>query len=177
MCSSKIIPVSLIVVLCAFLFSCADGDRATQRVDVNQTLGGSFNGGSISPIVKVASQVESAADKLYSQSFAAFELSREAPELDTQSCHLDDTAIITIYSTNGMAQREIDVQLDGSSVGSLTTYFPDDEPGCKTPTDDGVITIMIPAGKHTLDAESANLSWPTHAFSVEKCECMSLPLS
>ena len=106
-----------------------------------------------------------------------FEQFGEAPEIDTESCHLDDTAIVTIYSTNGMAQHEIDVHLDGSPIGRLTTYYPDDEPGCKTPTDDGVITLMIPAGKHTLDAESPNLNWPSHNFSVDKCECMSLPLS
>ena len=122
-------------------------------------------------------KVESAADKLFSMSpgmSRSINLSRES---DLQSCHTNDMAMVTIYSTNGMAQSEIDVKLDGSSVGSLKTYYPDGEPGCKTPSARGVITIKLPAGKHTLEADSPNISWPSHNFSVNKCECMVLPLS
>ncbi|MGD8570732.1 MAG: hypothetical protein PVJ39_21780 [Gammaproteobacteria bacterium] len=175
--NGKVAMFSLIVTVSAFLPSYADGDSSTQDGStINASL---WNDGvkGTDGLVKVASRVESAADKLYSQSFAMFEEISGSRELDAQSCDTDDTAVVTIYSTNGMAQHEIDVNIDGSPVGSLTTYFPDDEPGCKTPSADGVITLMVPAGKHTLEATSPNLNWPSHHFSIEKCECMSLPLS
>ena len=122
-------------------------------------------------------QVESAADKLYNLSSTMSDRLTASQENDIHACHAKDTATVTIYSTNGMAQSEIDVKLDGSPVGSLTTYYPDGEPGCKTPSARGVITIKLPAGSHTLEAESPNISWPSHSFSVKKCECMVLPLS
>jgi hypothetical protein len=94
-----------------------------------------------------------------------------------QSCESDNVAVITIYSKTGKAQIGIDVKLDSSPVGSLTTHFPDAGPDCKTPSSDGIITIVIPAGEHTLEAESINLAWPAHTFSIDKCECLTLPLS
>ena len=124
-----------------------------------------------------ANQVESAADKLYSLSSTQTHRFRKSIELDAKSCSTDDTAVITIYSTNGHAHSEIDVKLDGSPVGSLTTYFPDGPPGCKSPSAKGVITLKVPAGKHTLEADSPNVNWPSHNFSVNPCECMVLPLS
>jgi len=134
-------------------------------------------------------KVESAADTLYNLSSTMPGRMDENRDSDIHACHSNDTATVTIYSTNGMAQSEIDVKLDGSSVGSLKTYYPDGEPGCKTPSARGVmpgcktpsargvITIKLPAGKHTLEADSPNISWPSHNFSVKKCECMVLPLS
>jgi len=117
----------------------------------------------------------SAADQLFSSSMSrSLNISRE---IDAQACHSNETAVITIYSTNGTAQKEIDVKIDGSTIGSLKTYFPNGEPGCKSPNAAGVITIMVPAGKHILEAESPNVTWPSHNFSVNKCECMVLPLS
>jgi len=122
-------------------------------------------------------KLESAADTLYNLSSTMPGRMDENRDSDIHACHSNDTATVTIYSTNGMAQSEIDVKLDGSSVGSLKTYYPDGEPGCKTPSARGVITIKLPAGKHTLEADSPNISWPSHNFSVKKCECMVLPLS
>ena len=124
-----------------------------------------------------ADKVESAADKLFSMPPSMSRSINLSRENDLQSCHSNDTAMVTIYSTNGMAQSEIDVKLDGSSVGSLKTYYADGEPGCKTSSARGVITIKLPAGEHTLEADSPNISWPSHNFSVNKCECMVLPLS
>jgi hypothetical protein len=175
--NGKVAIFSLIVTVSAFLPSYADGGRNAQHGSTANTLLWNTSASETDGLMKVASGVESAADKLYSQSFAMFEEISGSREIDTQSCDTKDTAVVTIYSTNGMAQHEIDVNIDGSPVGSLTTYFPDDEPGCKTPSADGVITLMVPAGKHTLEATSPNLNWPSHHFSVEKCECMSLPLS
>ena len=174
---SKVVMISLIVTMSAFLSSCDHGVQSIQEPSYTHTIGWNPDTSGTGPVVKVASHVESAADKLYSQSFAMFKQLGVSPETDTQSCHRDDTAVITIYSTNGKAQSEIDVRLDGSPVGSLRTYFPNDEPGCKSPSAEGVITLMVPAGNHTLEAASPNLTWPDHAFSVEKCQCMLLPLS
>jgi hypothetical protein len=109
--------------------------------------------------------------------FQKLDQSRESIDADMQSCESDNVAVITIYSKTGKAQIGIDVKIDSSPVGSLKTHFPDAGPDCKTPSSDGIITIVIPAGDHTLEAESINLVWPTHTFSINKCECLTLPLS
>ena len=149
--SSKLAGVSLVVMMSVFVSSYADSGRS--------------------------SKVESAADKLFSSSLPMSRSLGISHDTDAQSCQTNDTAVVTIYTTNASAHNEIDVKLDGSPIGSLTTYFPDSGPGCKTPSTDGVITIMLPAGKHTLEADSPNVSWPSHNFSVEQCQCMVLPLS
>lgn len=172
---NKVAALSLIVTMTVFLASC-DGGRSIQGILNAQTLGWNPGASGNSALLKV-SELESAADKLYSNSFKMFKQLSVSHETETQSCDMDDTAVVTIYSTNGMAQTEIDVKLDGSHVGSLSTYFPNEEPGCKTPSAKGVITIKVPAGEHTLEADSPNLNWPSHPFSVEKCGCMVLPLS
>lgn len=124
-----------------------------------------------------ADQVKPISDMMNSFAFQKLNQSRESIDADMQSCESDNVAVITIYSKTDKAQIGIDVNLDGSPVGSLTTHFPDTGPECKTPSSDGIITIVIPAGEHTLEAESINLIWPTHTFNVNKCECLALPLS
>jgi hypothetical protein len=188
---SKVTALSLIVTMAVFLSSCENGSESFQGLSFQ---GHSFQGhrfqglsfqnflwdsdtsGTVS-VFKVASGLESAADKLYSHSLATYKQLSVSNESDTKSCDMEDTAVITVYSTNGRAQTEIDVTLDGGHVGSLTTYFPNDEPSCKTPSAEGVITLMVPAGTHTLEAASGNVIWPSHVFSVETCGCMVLPLS
>ena len=120
--------------------------------------------------------VESTADKLYSNPFAMPKQPGLIHETTTQYCHMNDTAVLTIYSTNSEAQAKIDLILDGIHIGSLTTYFASNGPDCKTPSAKGVITLIVPAGKHTLEANSLNLTWPSHNFSVDQCQCMVLPL-
>jgi len=124
-----------------------------------------------------ADQVKPNSDMMNPLSFQILNQSRESIDADMQSCESDNIAIITIYSKTGKAQVGIDVKVDGSPVGSLMTHFPDTGPECKTPSSDGIITIVIPAGKHTLEAESINLVWPVHTFNINKCECLTLPLS
>jgi len=124
-----------------------------------------------------ADQVKPISDMMNSFAFQKLNQSRESIDADMQSCKSDNVGVITIYSKTDKAQIGIDVNVDGSPVGSLTTYFPDTAPECKTPSSDGIITIVIPAGKHTLEAESINLIWPTHIFNINKCECLALPLS
>ena len=124
-----------------------------------------------------ADQVKPIGDIMNPYTLQKLDQSRESIDADMQSCESDNTAVITIYSKTDKAQIGIDVKVDGSPVGSLTTYFPDTGPECKIPSSDGIITIVIPAGKHTLEAESINLNWPTHTFNINKCECLALPLS
>jgi len=124
-----------------------------------------------------ADQVKPIGDLMNPFAFQKLNQSRESIDADLQSCESDNIAVITIYSTTDKAQIGIDVKVDDSPVGSVTTHFPDTGPDCKTPSSDGIITIVIPAGEHTLDAESINLIWPTHTFNVNKCECLALPLS
>ena len=124
-----------------------------------------------------AGPVKPVSEMINSASFDMFNTSREAIDAKMQSCESDNTAVVTIYSTTGKAQVGIDVKLDGSPVGSLSTHFPDSGPECKSEGSDGIITIVIPAGKHTLEAESLNLLWPGRTFNIRKCECKLLPLS
>ena len=124
-----------------------------------------------------ADQVKPISDMMNPLAFQKLNQSRESIDADMQSCESDNVAVITIYSKTDKAKIGIDVNVDGSPVGSLTTYFPDTGPECKTPSSDGIITIVIPAGKNTLEAESINLIWPAHIFNVNKCECLALPLS
>jgi hypothetical protein len=124
-----------------------------------------------------AGQVKPISDMINSGSIDMFNTSGEAIDTKMQSCESDNTAVVTIYSTTGKAQVEIDVKLDNSPVGSLSTYFPNSGPECKSPASDGIITIVIPAGEHTLEAESLNLLWPGRTFYIRKCECKLLPLS
>ena len=124
-----------------------------------------------------ADQVKPISDMMNPLAFQKLDQSSESINADMQSCESDNIAIVTIYSTTGKAQIGIDVKVDGSPVGSLTTHYPDWAPECKTPSSDGIITLVVPAGTHKLEAESINLIWPTHTFSVEKCECLKIPLS
>ena len=124
-----------------------------------------------------ADQVKPITDMINPLAFQRLNQSAESIDADMQSCASDNIGVITIYSTSGGAQLGIDVKIDGSPVGSLTTHFPDTGPECKTPSSDGIITIIVPAGKHRLEAESINLVWPAHTFRIEKCECLMLPLS
>jgi len=124
-----------------------------------------------------ADQVKPIGDTINPFSFQKLNQSRETIDADMQSCESDNIAVITIFSKTDKAQIGIDVKVDGGPAGSLTTHFPDTGPECKTPSSDGIITIVIPAGEHTLEAESINLIWPVHTFNVNKCECLTLPLS
>ena len=124
-----------------------------------------------------ADQVKDISDIINSFSFQKLSQSSETIDADMQSCESDNIAVITIFSKTDKAQIGIDVKVDGGPAGSLTTHFPDTGPECKTPSSDGIITIVIPAGKHTLEAESINLLWPVHTFNINKCECLTLPLS
>lgn len=124
-----------------------------------------------------ADQVKPISVMMNPLAFQKLDQSRESIDADMQSCESDNVAVITIYSKTGKAQIGIDVKIDSNPVGSLKTHFPDAGPDCKTPSSDGIITIVIPAGDHTLEAESINLVWPTHTFSINKCECLTLPLS
>lgn len=124
-----------------------------------------------------AGEVKSITDKIYSNSFEKFNRLGKTDVTDMQSCDTDNTGFITVYSITGKAQQGIDVTLDGSPIGHLSTYFPDNMPDCQAPSANGVITIMVPAGEHRLEAISPNLNWPSHTFTLEKCGCMVLPLS
>lgn len=124
-----------------------------------------------------AGQVKSISEILNASSAEMLNQSGASIDDRMQSCETDRTAVVTIYSATGKAQVGIDVKLDGGPVGSLTTHFPGRGPACKTPGTEGIITIVIPAGKHTLEAESLNLVWPSHSFTIKKCECLLLPLS
>ena len=125
----------------------------------------------------IAGQVKSISETLISNAFDIPDQSRENIDAKMQSCETDQNAVVTIYSTTGKAQVAIDVKLDGNPVGSLTTHFRDLGPKGKTPGSGGIITIVIPAGKHTLEANSLNLVWPGYTFTIDACKCLLLPLS
>ena len=115
-------------------------------------------------------------DMLDERAMSMLGQSDDSAESRLQSCNSDNTAVVKIYTTNGNAQVGIDVRIDGRTVGSLTSHYPDDGPSCSTDSSAGVITFVLAAGEHTLDAKSLNLFWPTYTFNVEKCVCQVLPL-
>ena len=102
--------------------------------------------------------------------------SGDAAEARMQSCNSDNTSVVTIYTTNGDAQVDIDVRIDGQAVGSLASHYPDEGPSCNTDGSAGIITLVVPAGEHTMDAKSLNLFWPSYTFEVEACQCRVLAL-
>ena len=102
--------------------------------------------------------------------------SGDSAETRMQSCNSDNTAVVTIYTTNGNAQVGIDVRIDGRNVGNLTSHYHDEGPTCNADGSTGVITFIVPAGEHTMDANSHNLFWPTYTFEMETCECRLLAL-
>lgn len=176
---NKVARLSLVVTLSIFMWSCQDGGIGIQEVFNVQTSDSTARTvtDTSGVLFKVVSDVESITDNLYSVPVKPFSQIGLSDIPDTQSCDTGDTAQVVIYSTNGEAHSEIDVTLDGQAIGSLTTYFPDDNPHCKTPSAQGVINLSVPAGKHTIEAASSNMSWPSHVFSIEKCGCILLPLS
>jgi len=172
--SVKTVTITLILGVSAQLSSCDNGSVNTYGLFNASSSGWNIETGTM---LKVAAQVKSAADRLYSQSLSPFKQRDGYDESNEKSCKWENTALLTIYSTNNRAQAEIDVKIDGYPVGSLSTYFPDGGPACRNPGTKGVITLSIPAGDHVLEARSLNVSWPGHEFSVEKCECRLLSLS
>lgn len=126
----------------------------------------------------VSEQVESVTDHLYDLPVKPFSNYSRPDELDNQSCEAANTATVTVYATNKSAQSGIEVKLDGYPIGNINSYYPGSGPGCDgDKTDDGIIKLVVPAGSHTLEASSSNITWPSHDFSVDKCVCMVLPLS
>ena len=121
-------------------------------------------------------QVKSISDRLYDSHF--LQIKHYQGEAETiQACEAKDTALITIFSENKTAQVEIDVTVNGSPVGTLRSYYSDGMPDCRTPSGEGIISLVVPAGSHTIEASSPNVKWPNQTFTVEKCSCMLLPLS
>lgn len=173
---NKVVGLSLIVAMLVFLPACENGGSSFQGLLNAQSFKWTPSTGGNGALSKVAYELESAADKLSAYSIASIDRSTGLRETDMQSCETDNTAVITIYSTNGRAEDDIEVKLNGSHIGELTTYFPNDIPGCKSPSAAGVITRLVSAGEHTLEAGSTNLSWPSYDFSVEKCGCRAIQL-
>jgi hypothetical protein len=52
--------------------------------------------------------------------------------------------------------NQIAVGIDGSSVGTLTTYFPNGAPSCGQA---GTITVTLPAGSHIVAGASGSYTW------------------
>lgn len=166
----------LLVFSCIFLGAC---EQADNRLPGSLTLSASgeiYAGGGDGRLVRVGYVLESAADKLLASSDAAFYGARELNDVDFGNCDAENTAVVTVYSTNSRAQNEIELTLDGVSLGVVSTYFSDSLPDCKAPDSAGVKTRLLSAGDHTLEATSPNLHWPRYAFTVAKCACMTIQL-
>ena len=107
-----------------------------------------------------ADQVKPISVMMNPLAFQSLEQSRESIDADMQSCESDNIAAITIYSITDKAQIGIDVKVDGNPIGSLTTHFPDTGPECKTPSSDGIITIIIPASPAPVGKRPKYCGWP-----------------
>ncbi len=166
----------LLAAVSIFMMSCDRGDRYLPGA--LGLLPGS--GDAVTPgqggLLKTGNVPESAADKLLSSSDAALFGANRWNEADFGSCDSANTAVITVYSTNAAAQSAIEVGLDGVGMGTLSTYYSGSLPDCKAPESAGVMTRLVSAGDHYLEAVSPNLRWPRYDFSIRKCACMTIQL-
>lgn len=177
--NKNLLKICMLITFSAILISCSEPGRKFDSLLNHPPYVINSIPNSVAIVFQATAQVKSITDNLYSKSTdTPTQLSDpNNTDTDTQSCDLRDTATVTIYSTNGMAQSTIDVKLDGLPIGSLTTYYPSDTPACKATNARGIITINVKEGTHTIEATSPNLNWPRQRFSVNKCSCMLLPLS
>jgi len=175
----KNIAIITFVTTFTFLTSYADEGGGKQGISnsITKSWHSSYKNNEADAASKGADKTDSVIDKFIDPSFGIPKHPEMSLGSNGQFCDSDNTGIITVYTTNSSAQSEIDVKLDGNRIGSLKSFYPQGEPGCKAPNAAGVITINVPAGDHTIEANSPNLRWPSHPFSVKKCGCTVLPLS
>jgi len=100
----------------------------------------------------------------------SFEVSK-----DVNACAVNGTGQISIYTTVGNGGF-VSVSIDGSSAGTLLTYFPTGTPTCGTLIDPGVITQTLSAGTHSISAANSNTGWGPGDTTITECECLSYSL-
>jgi len=94
---------------------------------------------------------------------------------DVNACAVNGTGQISIYTTVGNGGF-VSVSIDGSSAGTLLTYFPTETPSCGTLIDPGVITRTLSAGTHSISATNSNTGWGPGDTTITECECLSYSL-
>lgn len=123
-----------------------------------------------------AAKPEPVADALLSKPFELVTQSADDIAQQMASCASDATGAVTVYVATDRAQVGIDVMVDDAHVANLTSHYPDERPPCMTASSNGLVTMVLPVGEHTMEARSLNLAWPEYRFSIEQCDCVLIPL-
>ena len=91
-----------------------------------------------------------------------------------EPCLEDNTGKLTVYTSNP-SPGAITVYIDGNHAGSLSHYFTGDGPDCGA-SGDGVITQVVEAGLHTIEASSSGRTWGPTSVDVDVCRCSRMEL-
>jgi hypothetical protein len=94
---------------------------------------------------------------------------------DEQACTTNNTGQLTVYTSDGSGGN-IDVSINGSYAGTLSSYFTSGSPSCGSATSSGVITQTVPAGSVAVSASSSSATWPSSTYPVAACECVRVHL-
>ena len=98
-----------------------------------------------------------------------------ADDTGTDGACTETTGQLTIYTSVG-DEGSIAVSVDGSSAGTLSSYYTTGGPTCGT-SDSGTITRTLSAGSHSVSATSdTGSSWGPTSQSITACECLTLEL-
>jgi len=95
---------------------------------------------------------------------------------DTSQTGCGDTGTLVFYTSNSSAGGSISVSLDGSYVGSLSSYFSSGAISTCNASQSGVIYRTVDAGSHYISASSPSLIWAQNYFSLTDCECFTYEL-
>jgi hypothetical protein len=63
--------------------------------------------------------------------------------------------------------------VDGSSAGTLSSYFTSGTPSCG---DSGTVTRTLSAGSHSFSASASNATWGPASFNISAGGCLTYQL-
>lgn len=77
------------------------------------------------------------------------------------------------FWTRSASSGYISISVDGSSVGTLTSYYTSGTPTCG---DSGTVTRTLSVGSHSMRATANNASWGPASFNVSAGGCLTYEL-
>jgi len=94
----------------------------------------------------------------------------------TDTCN--NTGKVVFYLTASNAVGSVNVKVDGSSVGSMSQYYTNGEPGGCDEADNGAqFTKTLSSGTHTYYAEDQDNFYWDGQITIENCGCLLYQLS
>lgn len=83
------------------------------------------------------------------------------------------TGQIAVFTRRSNVGSSISVSIDGSSAGTLTSYFMTGTPDCG---DAGTVTRTLSAGSHSLSASASSGSWGPTTVRIVAGQCLTFEL-